>query len=56
MATRDTDLLTFMDEAIEKALGWRMGMRSNRYGNGTLALARGKSFRTSSIVLRGRLQ
>ena len=56
MWTRDTDLLTCMDEAMEKALGWRTGMRSKRYGNETLALARGKSFKTSRIVLRGRLQ
>ena len=53
---RDFHLLTCIDEAIEKALGWRTGMRSNRYGNGIFALARGKSFNTSRIVLLGLLQ
>ena len=51
-----SDLLTCIDDAIENALGWSMGMRSNRYGNGMLALDEGKSLKTSRIVLLGRLQ
>ena len=50
------DLLTCIDDAIENALGWSMGMRSNRYGNGMLALDEGKSLKTSRIVLLGLLQ
>ena len=50
------NLLTCIDDAMENALGWSMGMRSNRYGNGTLALDEGKSLKTSRIVLLGRLQ
>ena len=50
------DLLTCIDDAMEKALGWSMGMRSNRYGNGILALDEGKSLKTSRIVLLGLLQ
>ena len=52
----ESDLLTCIDDAIENALGWSMGMRSNRYGNGMLALDEGKSLKTSRIVLLGRLQ
>ena len=50
------DLLTCIDDAIENALGWSMGMRSNRYGNGILPLDEGKSLKTSRIVLLGLLQ
>ena len=50
------DLLTCMDDAMENALGWSMGIRSSRYGNGILALDDGKSFKTSRIVLLGLLQ
>ena len=38
--------LTCIDEAMEKALGWRTGMRSSRYGNGICAIADGKSYNT----------
>ena len=50
------DLLTFIDDAMENALGWSMGMRSSRYGNGILDLDDGKSLKTSRIVRLGLLQ
>lgn len=34
-----------MADAMENALGCRTGIRSNRYVNGTLAVAEGKSFK-----------
>ena len=50
------DLLTCIDDAMENALGWSMGMRSNKYGNGMLVLDEGKSLKTSRIVRLGLLQ
>ena len=43
-----THMFTCMDDAMENALGCRTGIRSNRYGNGTLAVAEGKSAKTWS--------
>lgn len=51
-----TAQLTVVEEAMEKALGCITGKRSNKYDNGMLAVAEGKSIKTSNDVRRTLLQ
>ena len=51
-----TAKLTVVEEAMEKALGCITGKRSNKYDNGMLAVAEGKSIKTSNDIRRTLLQ